>query len=718
MRVVTEAPGADAAVDREGAESAGRRRGPARKIALALAIVGFYTAAAIFMVGPQPVTECTTTVFGGPGDSTAGLIWMLWNYEELDTGPLESTTPLLDAPHGGDLWRPILVTSSAVILPTWAAAQLVGPVCAWNIAVLAGFLLSALSMFGLVRWLTRHTGAALIAGYAFAFSPFAIRKAEGHLDYVHLWIFPLILWAVLWCWRRPSIRRAAAVGVATGFAAYVDGYYLLIASVMTAAIIFTGLIVVASQGTKSLRRYFLLSAVALGATLVVLVPIGTVMVTTSAEVSESVTRRVSDVSTYAARPLEYVVPSRTHPVFSRYFGAWQDQRLHGSNYSEQTLYVGVTVLALGAIALVQALRRGRASSMRIPVRTASVLLVGTAAIAALFSAPARVRLGPVTVPMPSSFVYSLAPYWRVFARFFIPVDAALVVLAGIGVAVVAGRNRMRSAIAVVAIGLVVAFDLLAVPPRPQWSYRADSPRVYKWVGGQDDQGIVANYPMVDAPWPPHLTYLTYQPVHGRPIFNGAEPGEASWELKAGLIGLADPQTIPALRRLGVTTVIVHHEYYEPFLRRGDAPPPSLVKRFSSEWATAYDIAPGRKSVASLTMSEGFLAAELSGYASQRWMGSTGTLGVHRFTDVDRLTISFEATSFAKPRHLVVTQEGGTVWEGKISESATPVRFTTTSAAPLTLRTSPGAQRIGSVLTHTGDDRVVSIILSKLNATAG
>lgn len=721
MSFATPDASSSAAAEPDAVADAKDRRPRVRTVAVWSATALAYLALTVLHLGPQPVTECGGTLYGGPGDSTAGMIWLLWNYDELDALPFEARTPLVDAPDGGELWRPIFATSLVVMLPAWGAAQIVGPVCAWNTLVIAGFVASASAMCGFVCWLTRHRGAAFVAGYAFAFTPFALRKAEGHLNYVHLWIFPMILWALLWAAQRRSWRRAALAGLVIGMAGYVDGYYLLMATVTAAALLCGLLLEIARRRAwPEVRDWLALALVATATSLVVLAPIGAILLTSSSQVSEAVTRSISDVAIYSARPWEYVLPARTHPVFSSIFGSWQDRHLHESNYSEQTLYLGVSVIllaAIGAVAVLRGRMRFRPGGDPARTRMAGLALLAVAAIGLAFSAPPRMPV--VDLPTPSSLVYGIAPFWRVFARFFIPVDAAVVALAGFGLAKLAGPPSWKTARGILVCtvaAMIVAFDLLAAPPRPQWSY-AEGPEVYRWLDTEPaDEGIVANYPIVDPPLDAHLTYLTYQRVHERPILNGASTGSESWQLKASLIGLADPQTIPTLRRLGVTTVVVHRQYL-PGLGEAKVPP-ELIRRFTSPFADAYDIKAGPDATAALTIGEGFHVGELEGLHSQRWMGTTAELGVRYFEPSAAVDVAFSAVSFATPRRLTVTQAGQVLWEGRISaDTRTPVAFRASGQAPIILRTSPKAVEIGSVLKGTNDGRIVSINLSRLDASA-
>ena len=60
--------------------------------------------------------------------------------------------------------------------------------------LLSGFALSGVAMFVLVRSLTRHVGAALFAGFVFAFLPYRFMH-YAHLELQMSQWMPLCLWA-------------------------------------------------------------------------------------------------------------------------------------------------------------------------------------------------------------------------------------------------------------------------------------------------------------------------------------------------------------------------------------------------------------------------------------------------------------------------------------------------------------------------------------------
>lgn len=96
---------------------------------------------------------------------------------------------------------------------------LFGPVAAYNLVLRAGFTLSALAMFVVVRRLARWWPAALVAGLLYGFSPFMVGQGLSHEFLVFAPIPPLVLGIlaeVLGRARWPAWRTGLALGVLFG----------------------------------------------------------------------------------------------------------------------------------------------------------------------------------------------------------------------------------------------------------------------------------------------------------------------------------------------------------------------------------------------------------------------------------------------------------------------------------------------------------------------
>ncbi|MBW3590010.1 MAG: hypothetical protein KY429_11385 [Actinobacteria bacterium] len=659
----------------------------------------------------RALTDCPTTIMGGPGDATSGTIWRSWLYEELNIGPWPATSPYTNAPYGEELWRPHFITATTLQLLTWGLTSVVGPVCSWNLAVFTGFLGSALLTFGCLFWLTGSRLAAYFAGAAYAFSPYHQFKAQGHLAYVHSYLLIALIWAFLALLRKPGWKPALALGLTMTGLIYTDGYYILLGGASIVALVL-GAAVHWAISRASLdeilpRIKFLLLAALVS--LISALPILAVLMSHRSTISTEIARGIEEGQVYGARAIEYVVPARTNPVFDGIFGEWQDRNMHGSNYSELTIFVGWSVLILAAgYLLLLALRSGGMRPLKPGLTHSQVIFVvgSLILISLLMSGPPRINILGIRLPLLSSAVAEMG-FWRVFSRFFLPLHSGLVVLAGLGMVELGHRLSSRFARNMFTLGVFVllVLDLLTFPPRAEWTYE-QAPSEYEWLATQDVE-IVAEYPMVSPPLDDAFRYLTYQVVHEKKLLNSYQDRGAQQGIRDGIFGLGDPQTIPVLKRLGVELVLVHRELYES----GELgpPPPGLSPIENFEETTVYRVTEESTAEVVLALGEGFYHNETRGWESFRWMGDSGQLRAVRLSSgVERARLGFFAESHGGARTLTVLQGGQEVWTGTVN-GPTPVAFTVDVGEPVKLKVSPGARRIGS----NNDSRRVSIGISEL-----
>jgi hypothetical protein len=116
-------------------------------------------------------------------------------------------------------------------LPIYLATR--NPILAYNVVFLTTFVLSGLGMFLFARELTRNSAAALVAGLAYAFSPYRIASIP-HLQVLSSAWMPFVLYGMR---RHFDTRRPTPLAWAT--AAWVlqnlsCGYYLLFFSPIAA----------------------------------------------------------------------------------------------------------------------------------------------------------------------------------------------------------------------------------------------------------------------------------------------------------------------------------------------------------------------------------------------------------------------------------------------------------------------------------------------------
>ena len=162
------------------------------------------------MTYPQ-VAQLGSGVSPDTGDPLFSTWRLAWVAHQLTHDPLH----LFDA----NIFNPALHTlafSDSVLAPAFMAAPLlwlgVPQLVVYNLVFLAGFALSGVGMFVLVRSLTGQTGAALVAGFVFAFLPYRYMH-YAHLELQFAQWMPLGLWALHRTLREGRLRHGLLAGL-------------------------------------------------------------------------------------------------------------------------------------------------------------------------------------------------------------------------------------------------------------------------------------------------------------------------------------------------------------------------------------------------------------------------------------------------------------------------------------------------------------------------
>ena len=454
----------------------------------------------------------------------------------------------------------------------YGLGYVVGPVAAANVYLWLGFVLSGMAMFLLTRRLFGNPWAALLAGFAFAFCPWAVQGMSGHSDYMQGWVLVLAVWRMLELTDRPSARNGLLAGGATVFAMLLTPYFILIGGVAFGTMAIIAL--VAGVARRELLDAGKAVTLAGGVIVLVLGAIGVLTVLAGGgETGALRTESITELYTYSARWLEWFLPDKNNLILGGLTGPYLTSHLHGSNFAESSLYIGdsVVVLALFGIYLgiVQLVKRGRAGALDsegVAVFSATVLAV----TAAWFSSPPKVHILGVWVPMPSWFVFHLTSTWRVYTRFVELIELGLCIPLAFAVrAMLARRGRTTEVIVVAVVAAVLVLDLWARPPIR--TTRITVPPEYTWLEDHPG-GIVADYPLEPAVYPNYAPLL-WQTFDRHPIFQGYPANSETESMKLGLAHLREPTTAARLAALGVRYIVVHPG--QPGDDAGDLPRPGV-----------------------------------------------------------------------------------------------------------------------------------------------
>lgn len=704
-----------------------------------IALVVFAVVTVVFM---RPAAfSCGTTIVGYPGDATSGGVRLAWTFEQLGGLPFHGTTDLTATPGGERFWVSTWTTSLLVFAPIWVFTHVVGPVCAWNLTLALGLLLSAMAAFALVLVVTRHRSVALIAGGAYGFSAFHQVKLHGHVGYVHAQLLPMLVLVVLVLWGRPTLRRAMLVGVVMAALGYTDGYYLVFGPVA-----FGGLLVgllAASRRERALLSERLRGIVVAGLTAgVLLIPIGFGYLSDRSSVDSVAQREASELQTWAARPLDYVLWPRGHPVLGDVLADWRDAQLAGSNWNERTLSLGWLMLGLSVVGATLAIRRGGQGTgvEGISLRHLGSGLLMMGVLAAWTSFPPSPTAGwPFWSP--SGILHAAIPFVRVYARLVLVVQLAVVALAAVAMVEVLRSSRFRGSpirrgVLLALVATVVVGESLTFPPLSAWSYR-QAPTAYRWLAAQPDVEEIAEYPVMSPRFLPDNSFLTFQPVHGKALFNATRADDDQAPIQDAIAGLADPQTAGVLRALGVDRLVVHRSLYPGEVPTEPIPPEyetvgmfsfaedASAQRFGgvNRWAYLapyYDVEvlrvrPGAAAEVVAGIGEGFYMPEPRGWRTFTWAATTAEIELRALSQTapEAARVGFTLHSaFGDRRVITVSTDGRRLWQGVVGPEPVAVSFLAPVGQRLEIRSDIAAE---SVFDRTGssDPRAIAFGITDL-----
>lgn len=530
------------------------------------------------------ITSFDSSIFvDSAGDGTAGFLWL--NYVDRGLSLILSPTDYVNYPYGETLGSASFITYSTLWVPLRIFSFLFGPIVALNLVTFGGYILSALAGYWLVKKLTGSVWIALFAGYAIAFSPYAVIKSSGHLAYIFSVVFVLIVAGFIGVWKRPTVLRAILFALAIAAAIYTDGYYILLSAVLVGALclggLLSGFILRYSLKDFLLRVKFLF--LSLGALLVLLIPIGYVQLTQGSdiqgELSSARSNIVNEMNEYRAWPIDFVLPPISNPILddNEDFVELNEYRNTRSNHSENSNYLGVFVVLFSGIGFVAfaifIIRSARKKLVLSPKNTnfvlvASIAVVATPLFLAFMLSPSVTVLG-TTFYLPGQLLLDHGiSYWRVMSRFYIPLHVVVVLFAAVSFALLLNRLTRKKGIykkiGIVAILLVWVFtglEYATTANRPSFNIN-QLPSGYTWLRDQTDINVIVEAPLVDPLDHRTARYVTAQIHHGKKLINTKEP-------KAGrannvLGSLNNPEAVDYIIGRGAQAVITHVPKCEVF----------------------------------------------------------------------------------------------------------------------------------------------------------
>ncbi len=544
----------------------------------ALLIVISYIFFVVVSMGPS-IWKCNDTL-SGVGDNTGGPIWRL---------SLEPKQPLLGGfekqtnyPYGENLYSPVGYASILQTAMLKGSAKIVGPVCAYNSINAIGYLMSALAMCAFIYYLTKKLSIAWLAGFAVAFTPYAQSKVGGHPSYGYVAFLIFVLWSALLVIQKAKIRYSLLLGISLAVCAYFDPYFILLALTVLAPVVLYWMVnslFEIKKGTFKKEKFIKIFKAFIVAALsffLLIAPLVYVRIAKSAEITTNTNAVRGDVKAAAQLcsnlPSDYLIPDPYNLVLTNLFGLEYTKNnisiRHWCNSGESRVSISLTAIGtIFAAAVILLYRKRLKKKNKLNIKQIdsrlliySVIGVGLAAI--LIGLPPQIK----GLIMPSYLIIYITKTWRIFAREYLVVNMAVIILFSISLAYIYELMNMKKwkkyfiPLIFLLFGLIVFEYQYHDPFRTfNFSYQRDVPSVYRDIKKDPNVTAIAEYPLdrlgIEAD--SIVYYTTMQTVHNKPLLNSALGNNPKEKLHIAIKDLSDPQTIPLLRSLGITHVVIH-----------------------------------------------------------------------------------------------------------------------------------------------------------------
>lgn len=516
-------------------------------VEVALAVVGF---SALAVVWSYPLIRGLTTHLPNDLGDPVLNAWILgWDATRIRHG----LSGVMDAPNFFPYPHTLAYSDHLLGIAVFTAPLqwLTGnPVLVYNVAFLASIVLSGGGMYLLARTLTGRRDAALVAGVAFACTPFRVSHL-AHVQWLMLGWLPLSLWALHRYFSTGKLRYLLASACAYLLQAFTAGYFIYFAPVPLAVVS-----IVCARGSRiPTARLAAHAVVAVATTLFVLAPVARAYYQVRAEAGlrrpmSEIAAQSADVGDYLSAPL----PIRV----------W---RWLGTRGGEHELFPGAVVACLAAVAFASRRKASAVVAYAIVALLAFVLSLGPEPTAwgHHFPWPGPYRALLAVVPGLDGL--------RAVARLGIVVTMALCVLAAFGSVVALDRlaPRRRTAALVAMVIAIIAEGWVAPIAAPVFaplgsSFERDA---YAYLR-HSAPGAAIEIPL-DLEHEERefrRQYLTL--VHGHPVVNGHSsylPPLITF-LGGGQTPLNETEHLDAvlsmLRAIGVRYMVVHlDEFGDP-----------------------------------------------------------------------------------------------------------------------------------------------------------
>ncbi len=412
----------------------------------------------------------------------------------VDEGISPVRDPKIFYPEG---WN--LVTGShspSLMIPTIPFTMVMGPVAAFNVTMMLGYLFAAMGTYLLIYRLTKDQLAGLVAGVAYAFCMSRLLRIGGHFNTQtgSAWIPWVFLCLEI---ARERNGRSRLIWTALSGLCYAGSvlsyfYYVYIVAIPM-AVYFLIEVWAVRQHREKAKQIVAAALLAFGVAAVFVAPFAFWALAARNEVGVSA-YSLENTSAAVVSLERLVLPNRHHPVY----GAWMRERFPdvGEN---SFVSLGITAVLLSVIGLI---KRSHPRNRTYLILAIVTIIMGMGPglywnnEPVTFSFPGSDEL--VGIPLPGLLFFKYAPLFnviRVWARFALVSVFAVAVLAGLTAAYLRPRVRGGFWLSIVLL-LLVIFESFGHPfayvPAANMVREVD-----QWVAAQPSEVAIMELPLND-----------------------------------------------------------------------------------------------------------------------------------------------------------------------------------------------------------------------------
>ena len=636
--------------------------------------------------------------------------------------------------------------------------SILGLVLTYNLLWLLSFILGGYGTYLLVKYLTDNKIAAFIAGIVFAFCPYHFVHALGHLGATTIEWIPFCALYLMKMTREKKLKNAVYAAIFFILVAMSDLQYMVYMFFFVGLLIIYGVCLELrlNEGIgrgfgdlmsriSALKELIMKFMVFASVSIIGILPLTYHMIRAALSPSNFLKPLPYESIYYSADLLGFFIPSSLHPLF----GSWLSDNVYKyftGNISENTTYIGYTVLILSLYAVITL--RKRKEIWFWALTTIFFVIMSLGPILHIYG-KTQFTVFDTTIPLPYIFVYYLVPFvsnGRTLGRFDVMVMLSFAVLMGYGISGLIKRfdSKWKRIIFVFLLTALLIFEFLAIPFASSF---VDKPVFYEQIA--EDTG---DYALLEIPatkvYGCGIKFAYYQTIHGKPIVGGqvartpagALDFESNTPFVRQLTFLRPFNDIlnqnvtrigqSILNYYGIEYIILHkrlsymtNEELEFAIDLLDKTLKNKPKTFREANLIVYkvdDTVPERFMI----LDEGWNALENWNDGPGRWMSNSSTIKVIS-PKKEECSLSFETGSLYQERDLYIYANGALIEKYHIDKIGYPDVTPTRIELKIAINEGENAIRFytpqkGTVPSKIGawkDDRVLSLTFQNITLTS-